>query len=355
MRGTTGLLLGLGLLVLSCGSVAELRRETYIPPPAPPFQGEKIREYRINNMPRAEPVILDSVHTAWLSAKGEILLFNHQENKVAQVIKGKGPITGFAYRDGNFVWTEANREKNVVRFSNDTTEEVWRIVSGKYVVPPLIADSLYLLAQVNGTITAVGYDSGKVRWTGKVPGRIFADPRTDDSTLFVVTDSGHLHAFQVGTGEILWETNLHSPALVMSLDDRYIYLGTYQGEFIAVDRSDSTRRWRIKTESQVRNRPLITTDFLYWTNTGGALYRIRKATGEYTRLYRLFEPFAGAPARTDQGLLLSGLDKMLYHLNSETGEVLQKLELDGRLRSTPLYMRNRWIVAMEDHWIYALE
>lgn len=355
MRGAAGLLVGWGLLLLSCGSVAELSRETYIPPSSPPFQGEKIGEYRIDNMPRGEPVILDTAHTAWLSAKGEILIFNHRENDVVQVIKGKDPITGFAYRDGNFLWTEAKRDKNVVRFNNDSTKEVWRITGGSYSVPPLIADSLCLLAQVNGTITAVGYDSGKVRWTEKLSGRIFTSPLVDDSTYFASTDAGHLYAFHPGTGEILWETQIQAPVLVMSLDERYIYAGTYHGEFIAVNRSDRTIRWRIQTESQVRNRPLITTDFLYWTNTGGTLYRIRQATGEYTRLNRLSVPVAGSPARTDQGLLLSGLDKMLYHLNSETGEVLQTLELDGRLRSTPLYMRNRWIVAMEDHWIYALE
>ncbi|HKJ67599.1 MAG TPA: PQQ-binding-like beta-propeller repeat protein [bacterium] len=355
MTRSGGLLIGLAFWILSCGSVAELSRETYIPPSSPPFHGEKIGEFRIESMSTGEPVVLDPVHTAWLSGKGEILIFNHRENDMAQVIKGKDPITGFAYRDGNFVWTEVNRDKNVVRFSNDLTEEVWRITSGSYAAPPLIADSLCLLAQVNGRINAVGYDSGKVHWTEKLSGRIFTSPLVDDSTYFVSTDAGHLYALHVETGAILWEVRIEAPVWVMSLDDRALYLGTYQGEFVAVDRSEHTIRWRVQSESQVRNRPLITTEYLYWTNTGGEVYRIRKATGEYTRLTRLIVPIAGAPARTDRGLLLSGLDKVLYHLDSETGEVLQKIELEGRLRSTPLYMRNRWIVAMEDHWIYALE
>ena len=343
------------LALLACGSTVKLGPDTYAPHQAPPFDGRKLDQFRLNAMTKGEPVVLDSVHSAWLSAKGEILIFDHQANKEVDRISGKGPITGFAYQQHNFYWTETEREKNVVRYDNTTGKEVWRVRGGTYSTSPLVSGNLCIFTQVNGLLTALAVDSGTVVWDVRTPGRVFTTPVLHDSTLFLGNDQGRIAAYHLADGEKRWSVDVRSPVMVMAFRQDRLYAGTFSGEMVAVDPATRTIRWRIETGAQVRQAPLVTGTDAFWANSGGALYKINTTTGEFRRLDRLKVPIGGAPALSEAGLLYAGLDGNLYLLNQQTGKIEKTVPFDGRLRSTPLFIEHHWYVAVEDHWLYALD
>ncbi|MEJ2049998.1 MAG: PQQ-binding-like beta-propeller repeat protein [Calditrichota bacterium] len=343
------------LIILTCGATVELGPDTFNPRNAPPFEGQKIDHYRLNAMTKGEPVVLDSIHTAWLSAKGEILIFNHQINKEVDRISGKDPITGFAYANHNFYWTESEREKNLVRYDNSTGKEKWREKGGQYSVRPLISGNSCIFTQVNGVVTALTADSGKALWEANVPGRVFASPQLHDSTIYVGTDQGQISALRLSDGHELWKVDIKKAAMLLAYEQGRLYAGTYSGEMLAIDPAQYTILWRIETGAQVRHVPLIIGGEAFWANSAGELYKINTSTGEYRQLDHLNVPIGGAPASASDGILYPGLDETLYLLNQNSGEILQKVKFDGRLRSTPLFIDNRWYVAVEDHWLYAVE
>jgi len=343
------------VLFYTCSTSFEVSSEDQRRPTTPGFRGEIVDNYNVFDMPIGWPVFLDTTKIAWLTGEREIMIFDINKGKVASRIKGRKPIIGFAYNKQHLFWTESGDKRNMVKYEHATRTELWRVSGVEFASGPMIVGSQCIVAGVNGLITSVSSDSGKEIWSTRIPGRVFTNPVVSDSFLIVPDDNGEISFLDTGTGSVQRRIMLDAtPAVSVGIDSS-VYVGTFQGDFIKIDASSKSIAWRVNSGNQVRTTPLVTQDFIYWANSAGDLYRIQKITGESRILKTLNTPTGGAPALAEQGILVPGKNEILYLLDITTGEVLRTLEFEGRLRSAPIYVDNRWIIVVEGHWIYALE
>jgi outer membrane protein assembly factor BamB len=208
---------------------------------------------------------------------------------------------------------------------------------------------------VNGEINAVNIDSASSVWTTRLDGRIFLDPYIVNDYLLVITDKGYIYSLSAESGEENWKYSLDQPILTRKIQDGIAFLGTFRGDMVAYDLTEQKVLWQVSTDHQVRNQPLVIDSTVFWANTGGDIYRINLKSGSHRQMQSLRIPLSGAPVQTNSGILLAGEDKLLYHLDQNTGEILSKTEFDGRLRSSPLYIQNSWFIAIEDRWLYEVQ
>ena len=345
----------LAFLLLTCSGPIQVADHAYEIPAAPDFKGEIIEKYKLSAMPLSDAIILDSSQTAWRGAKGEILVFNHQLKEETKRIEGKKTIDAVAYTPADFYWTEVDISKRYVRFAAESGKEVWRIEGKPTAAGPAVLDSLVFFPAVNGEINAVNIDSAKSIWTTRLDGRIFLDPLIVNDHLLVITDMGHIFSLSAESGKENWKYSLGQPILTRKIQDGIAFLGTFQGDMVAFDLTQQEVLWQVPTDHQVRNQPLVIDSTVFWANTGGDLYRINAHSGEFKQIQSLRIPLSGVPVETNSGILLAGEDKLLYHLDKVTGEILSKTEFDGRLRSTPLFIQNSWFIAIEDRWLYEVQ
>lgn len=319
---------------------------------SPAFNGEIVDRYKISAIPVAAPVLLDSIHTAWLNADGQILVFNHQTNDEEKCIGGKEKITGFAFQDTQFAWIEESGKKKFVLYDLRNDDEHWRIPGLPSATNPVFCGIHVISASVGGTIHSYSVSDGEKQWSLRAGGRIFAQPVLWRKTLLVGKVNGELMGINCDGGAIEWRVQLDEPITAMYSKSDYVYIGTQSGEMIAINPETHNVSWKIPTAHQVVNGPLEVGDSLLWGNSMGEVYKIDAITGGSRLFATLKIPFAGPPVQSAAGILLSGLDSNLYLLDKQTGAMKKSLEFDGRLRSAPIFIQSHWYLAAEDHWIY---
>ena len=346
----------MALLLVACSHAVEISHFPGTSQEDPPFQGNKGERYRLSDINITAPVVLDSIHTAWLSTEGEIQVFNHVRTKEIERIDGKEPITNASYHPRSFYWVEADQKKNFVRFDLLTGRERWRIEGFSSATDPVLVDSLCIFTGVNGELRAVDTLRGETVWERKFDARLFVSPVLFGKEMILATDSGALRSLDPATGQTRWRFGEITSA-VMSLSEMEgtVYLGTFDGQMISLDPADKSVNWAVETDYQVRNVPLVLGEKVYWVNAIGELYSIEKENGTAELLRYFGTPTTGPPVYSAAGILISGRNGVLYQIENGSGQILDQMEFDGRLRNAPLFFRGEWYVGVEDHWIYEIQ
>ena len=357
-------ILSILLLLNACGGPLYLSGGKFEQDTLPPFHSKKVEKVRLRSIPVSGPVLLDSNHTAWLTAQGEIIVFDHTAEKEIRHYNGKEDIRQFAYRKEAFIWIEARQKNhrlyyeaaaNLVYYNVVADDVRWRKRAPGTAVNPVIADSVVVVAGVQGMVRAYSVEDGKEQWETSVNSRIFLQPLVYHNTLIVVDDRGKTRGIDLATGKNLWTVLMQSPVLSAAIDSNLLFLGGFSGEMQCLNLETKNIEWTVQTGAKVRSAPLVDGKTVIWADATGRIYEIDQESGDYSVLINLQTPVVGIPARTEQGYLITGLDGTLYHINFSDGGFLGQLEFQGRLRSTPLYLQGHWYVIMEDDWIYVLD
>lgn len=78
---------------------------------------------------------------------------------------------------------------------------------------------------------------------------------------YSVSPRGKVFAFEALTGKTVWQVALKLPVSAgLAADDKQLYLGTREGEIIALDKSRGTIRWRTPVSSEILAAPAVTAD-----------------------------------------------------------------------------------------------
>lgn len=108
------------------------------------------------------------------------------------------------------------------------------------------------------------------------------------NTGYIVDYMGHLQAFTVNTGKIVWETDLNvSASGGLTLESGKLFLGTSKGEIIALEiiNSGVKELWRKQLSSEILSRPAIAKDILVAKTIDGRVYGLNVANGTQSWVY----------------------------------------------------------------------
>lgn len=145
---------------------------------------------------------------------------------------------------------------------------------------------------------------------------------------YVADLHGHVVAFAVDSGKILWQqdTNLHF-ASAPSITEKLLLLGTSHGEVVALDITTGEIRWQSMVSSEVLAPPQAARDTVVVRCVDGNLYGLNLASGA-----QLWMADQRTPALTLRGtsapiisgdIVLSGYDTgKLVAYTLQTGKVL---------------------------------
>jgi outer membrane protein assembly factor BamB len=168
---------------------------------------------------------------------------------------------------------------------------------------------MILIAALSGNVTAVHATSGATVWHKNVGSSVFADPVIAQNRLFITDYSGFVHKMDIQSGEILnskdFGLNLyHAP----TISDSRLFLGLSNGKLVALDINTFELINTFSGRGPVSGPPLVTNSYIYFTT----------------------------------------LAKYLYILDKKSLTLLQDIELDARVRSTPAIFDGKLVVIIED-------
>lgn len=111
-------------------------------------------------------------------------------------------------------------------------------------------------------------------------------PVFNKDTGYIVDYKGHLKAFTVNTGKIIWETDLNIPASGgLTLTNAKLILGTSKGEVIALDANNAKELWRTQLSSEILARPAVAKGIVVVKTIDGRVYGLNIANGVQSWVY----------------------------------------------------------------------
>ena len=168
---------------------------------------------------------------------------------------------------------------------------------------PVIAGGVAIAGFDSGHLVAVSLAGGQLLWESRVTaptGRtelerladVDADPVVADGVVYTVTFQGRIAAFDLGTGQPLWERDLSSHAGI-GIGRRLIYVTDEQDHVWAFDRGNGSSLWRQGgLERRQVTRPVefgdyvVVSDFegyLHWLGTDDGRFVARTRVGTSVR------------------------------------------------------------------------
>ncbi len=153
-------------------------------------------------------------------------------------------------------------------------------------------------------------------------------PFRDGDTLFAADERGRLAAFDADDGDRQWQVDLEAPVssgLTAVAGD--IYLGTRDGEVLAVSQRDGSVRWRARVPSEVLAAPQPNQQLLVVQSVDGSVTALDRASGEERWSYTASRPSltlrgTGTPTVIDPVTFAGFANGRLVTLDNRSGQPL---------------------------------
>lgn len=150
----------------------------------------------------------------------------------------------------------------------------------------------------------------------------------DNDKGYAIDYKGHLYAFKLTTGKIIWDIELKIPASTgLLLFNNVLFFGNSKGELTAFDIQSKNTLWRVQLSSEVLSTPVIEKDIIVAKTIDGHLYGLNSDTGTQRWLYQSIVPRltlrGNSSAVINNGIVINASDNgKLTALTLNSGKVL---------------------------------
>lgn len=139
-------------------------------------------------------------------------------------------------------------------------------------------------------------------------------------------------------------------------EDGIIYVGSYDGDVVALDAENGTVRWKeVVTAGRVVGGPVIAGDLLLVPSSDRQLYAVDKTNGQEVWTFASERPLWASPRVNGQVAYLAGLDHHLYALEIESGRLIWDREFDGALADQPAAFNGALLVGTFGQALHAVD
>lgn len=211
--------------------------------------------------------------------------------------------------DGSTQWTEAGSQGQSGVFG---------------VAAPAAGQGTVIAGFSSGELIAYRYENGRNLWADALARTsistsvgtltdIDADPIIDGGSVFALGQGGRMAAYELVTGQRIWELNLAGISTPAVAGD-WLFVLTDAAELLAIARNSGKVRWianlpkyrKVEKEKGELfwSGPVLAGDRLWLTNTNGAVYAVDAASGSATPFADLGEAISLAPVVANNTLYI---------------------------------------------------
>lgn len=251
---------------------------------------------------------------------GEVLALDAGTGAEVWKVKPAGPLRGSPTVDFGSVYVMTQNNQIVALNAADGKlqwqESAASTASGVFgVAAPAAAQGTVIAGYSSGELVAYRYENGRTLWADALARTnistavgsltdIDADPIIDGGRVYALGQGGRMAAYELVTGQRIWELNLagiSTPALAGD----WIFTLTDDARLLAIARASGKVRWisqlnRYRDEEDKKGPifwqgPVLAGDALWTVNSEGQLWRVSPADGTATMVSEFKQPISLAP------------------------------------------------------------
>ena len=260
---------------------------------------------------------------------GEVLALDAATGGPVWKVKPAGPLRGAPTVDFGSVYV-MTQDNQIVALNAADGKLQWQesassTDSGVFgVAAPAAGQGTVIAGYSSGELVAYRYENGRSLWSDALArtnistqvgslNDIDADPIIDAGRVYALGQGGRMAAYELVTGQRIWELNLagiSTPALAGD----WIFTLTDDARLLAIARASGKVRWisqltRYRDEEDKKGAifwqgPVLAGDALWTVNSEGELWRVNPADGVATRFTELKQPISLAPILANQTLYI---------------------------------------------------
>lgn len=231
-----------------------------------------------------------------------------------------------------------------------------------------LRENIAYVGSTNGMFYAVDSRDGKIVWTFVAGRPLHGTAATDENAIYFVCDNGFLFKLDCKSGREIWRYDLgdsqtsrvlvhpatqefdwdmYSPRPL--LGEGFIFVGSGDGAFHAVDAISGQRVWRFSTMGKIRGTATFSGPHVIFGNFDGILYAVDRKSGVEAWRRETRAPLTSNPVCLADRLVVGNRGGGLYAMNPANGEILWRLIFWGSaVESTAVPYDNLFYIGSSD-------
>ena len=170
-----------------------------------------------------------------------------------------------------------------------------------------VYDGLVIVAGDNGIVRALSLADGTLHWSAEIDLPIYAALVAHNNNLVVSTTHGSLLTMNLDTGEIVWSVALEDKTVHFSspaADDELVIAGASDGVLRAFNIDTGSIEWFVQGSDALVAQPLIVGETVYVGSMGSWFYAFDRASGELLQEIELRGRVKSAIGLASEGLIV---------------------------------------------------
>jgi len=198
-----------------------------------------------------------------------------------------------------------------------------------------------------------------------------------EEALFLGSMDGELVAVNTSSGARLWEVTFEPPASgggfgfgcapastavaiygTPVVSDELVYVSGYNGKVYAINSDSGALRWVYPREGNLEpivGGQVIAHGKVYFGCSDGKVYALDAVTGDKQWEFETGDKIWSTPATDGDSVFIGSFDNKLYAVSAVDGSQKWEFETGGAIASTPLVYNNTVYIGSFDRHLYAVD
>jgi outer membrane protein assembly factor BamB len=248
----------------------------------------------------------------------------------------------------------------VVALGLERGNEIWRkqVEDGGFTASPLVLGGVVYIGDDVGTFHTFRLSDGNPGWTYETGSEIRSSANVHGSHVLFAAYDHHLHCLNASTGAVSWklptEGPVHSTPAVA--DGKTFVIGC-DNHFRVVDLARGQEIRAKNVGSYTAASPAVLGDRAFFGTSSGRVLALdwRKAAEVWSYESERGSEFRGSCAVVPGRLVITGRDRIVHCLNTESGKKLWTFATRRQMDSSPVIVDRRVFVGGNDGNLYMLD
>ena len=291
------------------------------------------------------------------SLSGRVTAFNLFTGKKVGELKYDGEIEQAALINNIsliFIVNELKeRFSTLVIYDFKNSREINSIkLNGKFNNELLLVDNKIYVVSDFGDLYKLS-PSGMIIWKKVLKHQVHSNPAADNNYIYMASLEGNLLMVDLDDGKIIYDKKISKGFQSgISIDGDDLFIGDIEGNIFSINKLSGDKNWLFKTSSKIVSTPALDQNNIYVGNLNGELYSISRKTSELNWVYKS-SGLINSPCLVFKNLVIQpNLFMKMEILSKNNGEVLNQINYDSRVRTTPIYYKDKLFIGVDKGEIY---
>jgi len=235
----------------------------------------------------------------------------------------------------------------------------WRIRGSPIEVGITPVESGGILVNTMGEVQRFHVEDGRILWTHHIPryARIYARPLIHRDHVIIATDRGKVFGLSLIDGAVEWSIHIHDPIYVSpEANGETLVISTTRGRVVAMDIENGEILWsRTPADETVRfSTAAVDLEVVALGASDGVLRVMDLQTGFTRWEFQCPDALVSPPFMTQRVIYTGSMGNWFYVLDRQTGELLQRIELRGRVKSAIGVANDGLVLLTEPRYVVKL-